>query len=56
MVSLKYFSNFCRTPLANCEINLILTWAANCDLPSTAAKQATTFPKTDIKQIYMFEQ
>ena len=51
MVSLKYFSNFCRTPLANCEINLILT----CDLPSTAAKQATTFPKTDIKQIYMFE-
>ena len=49
MVSLKYLSNFCRTPLANCEINLILTWAANCDLHSIAANQATTFAKTDTK-------
>ena len=33
MVSLKYLSNFWRTtemPLINCEVNLILTWSANC--------------------------
>ena len=33
MVPLKYLSNFWRTlemPLINCEINLILTWCANC--------------------------
>ena len=33
MVPLKYLSNFWRTlemPLINCEINLILTWSANC--------------------------
>ena len=32
-VPLKYFSNFWRTPemsLTHCEINLILTWSANC--------------------------
>ena len=33
MVRLKYLSNFWRTlemPLVNCEVNLILTWSANC--------------------------
>ena len=33
MVPLKYLSNFWKTfemPLINCEINLILTWSANC--------------------------
>ena len=33
MVLLKYLSNFWRTldmPLINCEVNLILTWSANC--------------------------
>ena len=33
MVPLKYLSSFWRTlemPLISCEINLILTWSANC--------------------------
>ena len=33
MVPLKYSSNFWRTletPLINCDVNLILTWSANC--------------------------
>ena len=33
IVPFKYLSNFWRTlemPLINCEINLILTWSANC--------------------------
>ena len=33
MVPVKYLSNFWRTlemSLTNCEINLILTWTANC--------------------------
>ena len=37
MVPLKYLSNFWRTleiPLINCEINLILTWSANCVIVS----------------------
>ena len=40
MVSLKYLCNFWRTlemPLINCEINLILTWSANCFIVSTNA-------------------
>ena len=38
MVSLKYLSNFWRTleiALINCEVNLILTWSANCVIVST---------------------
>ena len=38
MVPLKYLSNIWRTlemPLINCEINLILTWSANCVIVST---------------------
>ena len=37
MVPLKYLSNFWKTletPLINCEINLILTWSANCVIVS----------------------
>ena len=37
MVPLKYLSNFWRTlemPLINCELNLILTWSANCVMAS----------------------
>ena len=35
MVPLKYLSNFRRTlemPLINCEVELILTWSAGCDI------------------------
>ena len=38
MVSLKYLSNFWITlemPLINCEVNLLLTWSANCVIAST---------------------
>ena len=47
--TIKYLSNFWRTlemPLINCEIDLILTWSANCVL-SDAQNQATTFAITD---------
>ena len=50
---LKYLSNSWRTlqvPLINCEINLILTWSANCSILSgTVANQVTTFAITDTK-------
>ena len=53
MVPLKYLSNFSRTlemPLINCEINLILTWSANCVIVSTnVANQNATFEITDTK-------
>ena len=53
MVPLKYFFNFWRTlemPLINCEVNLILTWSANCVLIATAIQnQAATFEITDTK-------
>ena len=35
--------------LINCEINLILTWSANCVLSKTNANQATAFAITDTK-------
>ena len=38
MFPLKYLSNFWRTlemPLINCEVNLILTWSANCAIVYT---------------------
>ena len=50
MVTLKYLSNFWRTlkiPLTNCEINLILTWFANCVISNANAIQANTFAMTD---------
>ena len=47
MVPLKYLSNFSRTlemPLINCEVNLILTWCANCVIIYTdVANQVPTF-------------
>ena len=52
MVPLKYLSNSWRTleiPLINCEINLILTWSANCVISSAAANQAATFAISDTK-------
>ena len=53
MVPLKYLSNFWRTlemPLINCEINLILTWSANCIIVSTkVANQNATLGIADTK-------
>ena len=52
MVPLKYLSNFWRTleiPLINCQINLILTWSANCVIVSTnVTAQSATFEITNI--------
>ena len=54
MVPLKLLSNFQRTPempLINCEINLNLTWSANCVTVSTAiADQRATIAITDTKR------
>ena len=51
MVPLKYLSNFCRTleiPLINCEVELILTWSANCVIISTNfPNQNPTFTITE---------
>ena len=51
MVPLKYLSNFWRTlemPLINCEVNLILTWSANCVIVYTnVANQGATFAITE---------
>ena len=53
MVPLKYLSNFWRIlemPLINCEVNLILTWSANCVIVYTGvANQGTTFTITKIR-------
>ena len=53
MVPLKCLSNFWRTleiPLINCEINLILTWSANCVIVSTNnANQNATFAGTNTR-------
>ena len=51
MVPLKYLSNFWRTlemTLINCEINLILTWSANCVIIYIiVANQIPTFAITE---------
>ena len=53
MVPLKYLGNFWRTleiPLINSEINLILTWFANCVIIYTnVANQNPTFQITETK-------
>ena len=53
MVLLKYLSNFWRAlemPLINCNINLILTWSANCLIVSTdVVNQGATFAMTETK-------
>ena len=49
-VPYKYFSNFWRTleiSLINCEINLILTWSADCVF--YFATGATNFAATDTR-------
>ena len=55
-VLLKYLSNFWKTlemPLIICEINLILTWSANCTIVSIAncaiANQNATFAITNTR-------
>ena len=51
MVPLKYLSNFWITlemPLINCEVNLILTWSADCVIIYTnVANQIPTFTITE---------
>ena len=51
MVPLKYLSNFWRIlemPLINCEIELILTWSANCVIIYTDVNdQVPTFTITE---------
>ena len=53
MVPLSYLTVLWRIlelPLINCEVNLILTWSANCVIVSTnAANQNATFAITDTK-------
>ena len=53
MVPIKYLCNFWGTiemPLINCEVNLILTWSANCVIVSiNVANQNATFAITDTK-------
>ena len=53
MVPSKYSSNFWRTleiPLINCEVNLILTWSANCVVVYTnVANQGATFEIAETK-------
>ena len=53
LILLNYLSNFWRTlemPLINCEINLVLTWSANCVIvASNVANQNATFSITDTK-------
>ena len=36
-------------PLINCEINVILTWSANCVISKVAVNPGTTFAITDTK-------
>ena len=56
MVPLKYLSKFWRTlemPLINYEINIFLTWSANCVIVSTNnANQNATFAITN-KRLYV---
>ena len=51
MVPLKYLSNFWRAlemPLTNCEVELILTWSADCVIIYTdVVDQVPTFAKTE---------
>ena len=51
MVPLKYLSNFWRTlemSLINCEVDLILTWSANCIIVYTnVTNQGVTFEITE---------
>ena len=54
MAPLKYWSNFWRAlemPVINCEVNLILTYSANCVIEYTdVANQSATFQTKDAKR------
>ena len=53
-IPLTYLINIWRTlemPLIDCEINLILTWSANCVI--SVANGATTFAITDAKHYFL---
>ena len=53
-VPLKYLTNFWRTlemPLINCEINLILTWSANCVITDVDDQGSTL--KVDDTNLYI---
>ena len=50
MVPFKYLTKFWRTlemSSINSEINLMLSWSANCSISSNAVNQATKFATTD---------
>ena len=53
IVPLKYLSNFWRTleiPFINCEVNITLTWSANCVIISTkVSNQNPIFAITETK-------
>ena len=55
MVPLKYLSDFWRTlelPLINCEIELVLTWSANCVIIYTNVNQQV--PKFTITETNLY--
>ena len=58
MVPLKCLSNFWRTlemPSVNCEINLILTWSADCVIIYTNfGNQVPTFAITETKKTNLY--
>ena len=58
MVPLKYLSNFWWTlemPSVNCEVNLILTWSADCVIIYTnVANQVPTFAITETKKTNLY--
>ena len=52
MIPLKYLSNFWRSllmTLIKYEVNLILTWSANCAISNADNEKNTTFAITDAK-------
>ena len=56
MVPLKYLSNFRRTleiPLINCEINLTLTWFANCVIIYTNVANQNPTPEITETRLYV---
>ena len=56
MVPLKYLNNFRRTleiPLINCEINLILTWFANCVIIYTNVANQNPTPEITETRLYV---
>ena len=52
MVSLKYLRRTVEIPLINCEVNLILTWSANCFI--TDAPVNNQIPKFKITNTKLY--